>query len=135
MTQIAATDSTIVFQPYVGTRYHDQAAAAPKILLLGESHYYKDDLQDHRQLTNHVVQEYLDGQKFKFFTIATKICAGEDLGVQKKQALWEHISFYNYIQESVGENPRDRPTKAMWGNSLPAFKEVLNQLGSSLNSL
>jgi hypothetical protein len=129
MTQINPAKSAIFFQPWVGNQYFKQDGSHPRILLLGESHYYRNDRDDPCQLTIEVVKSYVyDCEKYRFFTIASKICSGEHLEDKKKQELWERISYYNYIQEPVGENPRDRPSAAMWGNSLPAFKEVLNLL-------
>ena len=45
-----------------------------------------------------------------------------------RHEFWHAVSFYNYIQEPVGEGPRDRPTREMWANSGPAFLDVLNDL-------
>ncbi len=41
---------------------------------------------------------------------------------------WNAVSFYNYIQEKVGETPRQRPTPEMWPRWRSTFVLVLEKL-------
>ena len=41
---------------------------------------------------------------------------------------WESVAFYNYVQEFVGDHPRDRPTSAQWEQAGKVLPTVLTTL-------
>ena len=50
----------------------------------------------------------------------------------EKAEFWNSVAFYNYIQEVVGENPRDRPTDAMWEQAKQPFLQVIESLSPDI---
>lgn len=109
----------VYFSPQEGELYNTQKT---RILLLGESHYGKDEGENK---TRNVVNRYLSGtEKYKFFTCALGAIFGK--GFDKEIAI-KKIVFYNYIQEIVGENSRCRPTDGQWDKAIAPFFNVLSK--------
>ena len=50
----------------------------------------------------------------------------------EKAEFWNKVAFYNYIQEVVGEEPRDRPTDAMWERAEQPFLQVVKSLSPDI---
>ncbi|GAB3566094.1 hypothetical protein GCM10027578_14700 [Spirosoma luteolum] len=120
---------TPFFQPWVGENYSTQS---PKILVLGESHYGKDEWYT-PEFTQGVIKDWALCQKGtrSFFTKIAKILLGkphEWISLEEKHDLWHRVAFYNYVQEFVGVGPRMRPTPAMWTDAEDAFEYVMKQL-------
>jgi hypothetical protein len=121
---------SIVFKPWIGKEYFSQT---PKILVLGESHYFKEDQKDVENFTIRVVESLglrLEG-RHKFFTIIAKILSDKPhdwLSDEASKDFWQKVAFYNFIQSSVGNNSRIRPTAEMWENSGQTFKKVIKDL-------
>lgn len=120
----------IVFEPWVGSKYLKNQFGV-KILILGESHY-GDKTDEYPDFTKDVVKLWAQKNKIAFFTKITKSVLNYDttnyLSDAERIEFWEHVSFYNYVQEIVGEGPRVRPIEDMWAKSEVALKEVIKSL-------
>ncbi|MFA0113957.1 hypothetical protein AB4407_09760 [Vibrio sp. 10N.261.46.E11] len=72
------------------------------------------------------------GKPISFFTKIAKTLlnynSSDYLNEHERYALWENVSFYNYIQAIVGEGARIRPSGEMWKKSELAFQEVIQRL-------
>lgn len=47
---------------------------------------------------------------------------------EEKRYFWKSVTFYNFIQGSVGFGARVRPTPGMWKNANQPFSEILADL-------
>lgn len=108
--------------PYVGSDYDSNRLFTVKVMILGESNYY-DGGQLCQQFNRHVVEKW--SLYRPFFAKVTGAFKGRTPTLDEKKEFWKSVLFYNYIQESVGEGPRIRPTSEMWTDSAPAFWELL----------
>jgi hypothetical protein len=111
------------FHPWIGKRY-GKAPYGFKLLVLGESHYrWPDHPEDETTITRVALEENWDHHRF-FLSLEKLIPLP-----QGRHGLrgWDTVAFYNYVQEFVGDRPRDRPTDEMWSSVLTvsAFSEVL----------
>ena len=120
----------IVFKPWVGSNYTTNKFGA-RILVLGESHYGSPE-DEYEDYTIDVVKMWGQENRLAFFTKIAKTLLNYDssdyLNEHERYALWENVSFYNYVQAIVGEGARIRPTGEMWQKSEVAFKEVIERL-------
>ncbi len=77
------------------------------------------------------IMDWEKKKKLRFFTTVAKILSGQPyqwLDDGKSQEFWNRVAFYNFIQTSVGTEPRMRPTEQMWRNSEIPFNSVLSDL-------
>jgi hypothetical protein len=106
-----------------------------RLLLLGESQY--DDGQtperDQAVIAQSTIQSVRDWSLSanlryqRFFPYLYETVTGErwESGSPRVAAFWRSIYFYNYVQQFVGDGPRQRPTAAMFRTSEPAFHAAL----------
>ena len=118
------------FIPWVGQDYFD---IPPKLLILGESHYArKEDLgkmEEPRLLTINCVRDYAYKKwNHSFFTRISRIVSQKEASQIDRTSFWAQVAFYNYVQEIVGYNPRERPNETQWNSSKDALDEVLRKL-------
>lgn len=116
--------------PWVGERYAKPSLFPYRTLILGESNYTDAALYT-PQLVIECVKDHLTGNEDPNFSrFATKIrrLALGERGDLTAGAFWSEVAFYNFVQARVGEAARDRPTEAMWRESVPAFQEVVANL-------
>ncbi|HBC3401587.1 TPA: hypothetical protein KDX79_003445 [Vibrio parahaemolyticus] len=120
----------IVFKPWVGRNYTTNNFGA-RILVLGESHYGSPE-DEYEDYTIDVVKMWGQENRLAFFTKIAKTLLNYDssdyLNEHERYALWENVSFYNYVQAIVGEEARIRPSSEMWKKSEMAFQEVIQRL-------
>lgn len=124
----------VFFVPWIGADYFLSSFDGIRILILGESHYsYLDnegkEVQPYKMLTNDCIKEQVETDFTKQFwtNIATSFLGEVPLKRDKKK-FWNTVSFYNYVQYSVGFGPRVRPTEQMWKDSEIGFENVLLKL-------
>lgn len=119
----------IAFKPWVGRNYITNKFGA-KILVLGESHYGSPE-DEYEDYTIDVVKMWGQENRLAFFTKIAKTLLNYDssdyLNDHERYALWENVSFYNYVQAIVGEGARIRPSDEMWKKSEIAFQEVIQR--------
>lgn len=123
------------FTPWVGTRYDRSELHGLRILILGESHYCGVG-EDRRDLTARAVSRWGKLERHPFFTVIAKLILGKGPGEwlddEARSLFWDQVAFYNYIQERVGDNPRMRPTGAMWERAPEPYRFVLRDLRPQL---
>ncbi len=127
--------SNIYFKPWVGRNYQKSTGTFGKrILVLGESHYQWDEniappLSP--DLTIECIEAQISGDEtHPFWTKITNVFLGEVgwRSLEEKEAFWHSIAFANFVQESVGFGPRERPKEDMWEKGRSAFLEMLSEL-------
>ena len=125
---------TVQVHPWVGERYEQPQHLPKKTLLVGESNYTKPELFNSGLVHAWVVDDMdLGGTErdtggfCRFGTKTRRIIFGHEANVGPR-AFWPDVAFYNFVQQRVGENARQRPTPEMWAASVPAFIEVVSML-------
>jgi len=127
----------LTWNPWVGKNYDKGGIYKKRILILGESHYgTAKDNWFNENLTRLTIQEKIGeapGEPNKFYKKAfhTNIFkAFNDKPVNNKNLtdFWHSVSYFNYVQGSVGEKPRMRPTKQDWDNSFEPVMKTINIL-------
>lgn len=121
--------SDVFFKPWIGERYKSAEKFGKRVMILGESHYQlKEDVPPAPDWTKRFIGYQMDGTRTRaFWTKIVSAFIGHRPTLGEKQDFWRSVAFYNYIQQSVGNGPRIPPTPAMWTDSEPRFKKVLNQ--------
>jgi hypothetical protein len=101
-----------------------------KILVLGESHYQRDDNKPlYPEFTRDCIEEQLEGDwTYQFWTNIVVAFLNRRPTLEEKRDFWHSVAFYNYIQQSVGPRPRVHPSTNMWQKSEQGFIDVLNLL-------
>jgi len=111
----------IFFKPWIG-KYYEKGIHGKRILILGESHY---DCYEETSTIECINIQLKGKETWRFFTNITITFLNKHPSLEDKYNFWHSVGFYNYIQESVGDGPRERPTKEMWDNAQSGFKELL----------
>ena len=122
------------FKLWIGKHYNET-----KLLLLGRSAYsWQDENGQWRHPTlNHpteTVREVLDdfarANGMPFMKMLSRGLAGEKEPSKKLlHRVWHRVAFTNYVGGTVGEAPRNRPTRDMWNASKRTFHpDILNKL-------
>jgi len=112
--------------PFVGDGYKKETPLGLPVLIVGESHYNDEPL--HADFTKEVVQLMLDAPWkpwMNFFAKTAGVCQSGWRNRELRRKFWSSVVFYNFIQETVGAEPRMRPTDEMWRKAGPAFVEAL----------
>ena len=131
------------FKPWVGPKYSD-GLHGKKIMILGDSHYCKDELKEGgvcwptcvkskmktscNMQTNGIVEEYLydyKGQRYlQVFQACDRAYYGKESSQQEKEDFWNSVMFYNYFQ-----NSQKGPSKVIeiTEDAEIAFKEILEE--------
>lgn len=120
--------SNVKFLPWVGEQY-TASRHGVRVLVLGESHY--GDPEDYApDFTQNVIRDYAFQSGFRFFTMTTKLLRGttDEPTAEERRDAWQHVAFYNFIQEFVGNAGRIRPTAGMWRDAASALEEVVAEL-------
>ncbi|MBM9536191.1 hypothetical protein [Desulfobulbus alkaliphilus] len=125
----------VIFQPWIGNLYRANNRFGVRVLVLGESHY-GDEAETRPTVTTEVVRRLAQGERHSFFTKVSKVLLGLDrntwLNNEARGEVWEHISFYNYIQGFVSTDPRVRPTADMWESAREPFLQIIRDLNPQL---
>lgn len=134
MNIIETYSDNVRFHPRIGGNY-TQGIYGKKVLVLGESIYCcvkcntpevcKNQIKD-------IVKKQLDGEeKNPFYTLIPKLYIGDinkPFQIEEKIEFWNKVSFYEFIQTSVGIADRVRPTLEMWNDAVNPFFEILDIL-------
>lgn len=122
---------SIVFEPWIGSKYTKDNRFGIRVLVLGESHY-GDESNTRSTFTTEVVGWLAKDVRHAFFTKVSKVLLGLDgktwLDDEARGEVWEHIAFYNFIQGFVSTDSRVRPSAEMWEAAKESFLEVVNKL-------
>ena len=121
----------VVFDPWVGSKYESSNVFGVRVLLLGESHYGKPS-ELCTAFTADVVRKWAQSRPDPFFTKVSRVLLGLDenarLSDEARAEIWEHVAFYNYIQQLVGDTSARRPTSGMWAGAAAPFLGILREL-------
>lgn len=125
------------FYPWVGSNYSKSNIFNKKVFVLGESIYCEDpedcggcypgaiNLCNYLQI--HIVLENMLGNiSTPLYTKIYKLLADEN--ITSKQVFWNSISFGNFVQTSVANKARVRPSEDMWELSKNIFIKTLSRL-------
>ena len=131
----------INFIPHIGKKYQ-QGIFGKKIMILGESHYCKEQLKEGGCCYPHCSKEKMDDdcvhetiycvtghtyeKTIKAYTTFERAFYGRVLTPEEHINFWESIIFYNYIQyaQPGPRRPLDQPEISKPESEL-AFKEIL----------
>jgi hypothetical protein len=128
------------YRPWIGHNYGvsaDGLARSPKVMILGESHYTPQGVQDSPNrvfdlinvVSNNREREEGWRRRLPFHGRIFRLFTGKrrgEAGPQWKK-FWDSVLFQNYIQESVGSGPGDRPTESMWKQAREPFRQILKK--------
>ncbi|EFD5358390.1 hypothetical protein [Escherichia coli] len=116
------------FMPFIGSKYEDSIYGV-RVLVLGLSHYGDDD-DNYPEFTRDVVAENAYKSGNRFFTILSNVLrlSRDNINDEQRRLVWANVSFYNYIQEIVGDKGRISPTREMWHNANAPFLDIVKQL-------
>lgn len=128
--------SHVNFYPWVGKNYNKGILNGKKVLILGESHYCKDELTEggrcfpccdqgkmSKECHNQTILNECNG---KAFTTFERAVYGRILTQQERDNFWEGVVFYNYFQYSQ-PRPRCLLNQSKLEDSELAFKEILEK--------
>lgn len=115
----------IFFQPWKGKNYE---TSVPRLLILGESHYGADAAR--ADATGTLTQKYMSGEmNHAFWTNTMNVVRGQSGSeIEAREAFWQGVAFYNFVQTSVGPTARIAPGERMFSAAEGAFFSVLDTL-------
>ncbi len=121
----------ITFLPWIGNKY-EQGINNKKVLVLGESHYCASPSDVYPQMTTDIItglwDEESEHEGYKnTYTKFERALSGKPLNGREKEAVWNSIAFYNYVQSPMSE-AREKPTADEFRSSEAAFFETINRL-------
>jgi len=130
---------TLTWLPWIGENY----AGSPsdkKILLIGESHYYKENESNHdgiplftRGIIDRVInrRKTTDKKNWKLFISTIKLLIpGSPISEEQEWKLWSNVAFYNFMQTSVKKNTRPSPKN--FSNGWPPFFYLIKVINPSV---
>jgi hypothetical protein len=110
----------------VGEEYGVVMPWGTPLFILGESHYGFDAGSIlPRDFTRDIVREATEGVGYPFLTKAVGVFDGVWPDHEIRRRFWRTSVFYNFIQESAGEEARVRPTREMWRRAMEPLEETL----------
>ena len=130
--------SYIHFLPWVGDNYRNCTGLFGKrVFVLAESHYQWSEntpLKTYPKLTIECIDGHCGGGASRFWTRIVNVIQGK-MGWrsnEERTEFWSSVAFANFVQESAGFGPRNRPTVEMWEHGRLAFPELLDDLRPNL---
>ena len=138
--------SNINFRPWVGKRYFKGGYKGKKILVLGESHYCKEELSEQGRCCPSCIEEKMHSECFsqtedniadylEYYTGVgfqqTYLCferaiEGKELTIEEREEFWQGVIFYNYIQYSLCSARQQLLLEdAQWKKCEVCFREIL----------
>ena len=117
------------FLPWVGRHYGRGSRFGVSLLVLGESHYGQPE-EECSDYTAGVVRTWAQQRRSRFFTVISKVLLGTKDWIDDslRGEVWEHIAFYNFVQEFVGDGPRNAPDFRQWVEAQVPFKTIVQDL-------
>ena len=117
-------------RPYKGKDYGKLKPFGLSILVLGESSYNKVDPDGPLppDWSEQIIGWVYKNQRDITITRAACVPYGGLQSFGKRQEFWRTAAFTNYVQDSAGSGPRQRPTPLKWDRGRRAFQEALEDL-------
>ncbi|MBE6188660.1 MAG: hypothetical protein E7143_06015 [Rikenellaceae bacterium] len=104
-----------------------------KVAVLGDSHYCANQSEAVKTITNTVIKDLLqkesEFEQYKnTYTKFIKSFTGyiDEFTNDSKIEAWQHILFYNYVQEAM-ERPRQSPSEKQFSEAQIPFFEILEK--------
>jgi hypothetical protein len=119
---------TIAHREWVGEAWY---RIAPRLLLLGDSHYVTDPRDDSPELTRDIITSVRDGhRRIPFYSKTEALCAAHLTRVQKKESagFWDSTAFTNFVPFTVGSTFDSVPTAELWRAGGESFVQLLANL-------
>lgn len=101
-----------MIEPWIGKSWGraENGLGGMRLLVLGESHYCNPQHPDlvgkpAAEWTREIVEEYLSGEPYRFFTGITQVIPGRkkrQLSKAEITSIWASIAFCNYVPVFVG---------------------------------
>ena len=137
----------IKFYPFIGKKYKE---ISPKILVLGESHYFPPNVTDiemkefdNEKLTSRIVLlgEYISEirengthpcQYIRCYRYTAAMITGKDYHFS--DYIWNYLSFFNFFQKHAGRGSKGKEfiDEILIENSQRAYFEIINILKPKL---
>lgn len=120
----------VKFIPWVGSEYA-QGINGKRVLVLGESHYCAHESEAVPQLTINIIHHILNpnNEHEGFMNTYTKFgraLAGKQQYDSDRQAVWNSVIFYNFVQVPISE-ARKAPKQQDFVDAEAPFLTVLEQ--------
>ena len=118
-----------MFNPWIGKDY--LAQSAPKIMILGESHYgefhIKTDSPPEDRTVVCIQKQIDESWKARFYTKIASMLIGHRPTIEEKRSFWHSVVYHNLITEPL-EKHRVPPTTAQWDKSIPTLAPLIKEL-------
>ena len=135
----------VFFKPWIGSDFEKGGIFGKKILILGESHYCKENLcPDCGKVENadecaeftskNCIEKYLEGSTENWtptFRKFERSLVNHETDMEESKRIWNSVAIYNYIQRAM-DKARKAPEWVDFRNSDKAFFEVLDELQPEL---
>lgn len=124
---------TSYFMPWRGQCYEEGFRNGKRLLILGESHYIKNPVDDMPTFTQQVVEEYLDSEghaypRDVFGRLHRMLTGVEDPAEVTVRQAWSRVAYANYIPVSVGASPDAHKTVKHWMLAAEFFPMLIDEL-------
>ncbi|MDE6862050.1 MAG: hypothetical protein K2J31_04825 [Alistipes sp.] len=117
----------VFFLPWEGAESATGGIFGKRILVLGESHYCQDHDAPTENLTREAVEKYLAGEYIQSFKLFEQSLVGAKTDMSQRRQIWDSLLFYNFVQNPLGETPRQKLAVDNPDRSTDAFFEVLEE--------
>ncbi|MDE6140909.1 MAG: hypothetical protein K2F95_08175 [Alistipes sp.] len=117
----------VFFLPWAGAESATGGIFGKRILVLGESHYCQDHDAPTENLTREAVEKYLAGEYIQSFKLFEQSLVGAKTDMSQRRQIWDSLLFYNFVQNPLGETPRQKLAVDNPDRSTDAFFEVLEE--------
>ena len=118
-------------RPYRGPGYGIEKPYGVKILVVGESSYYDETNVDGplpEDWVQRIIGDVYNNKSDISITRAACVFSGRLEPFSWRQDFWRTAAFTNFVQNSAGAAPRDRPSAENWLHGANMFGRVLNEL-------
>ena len=137
--ETARAQAGLTWYPWVGK---DFESSSPRILVVGESHYVRNDFEK-KPTIQEKIQEWQDDRTITRVCIMESCINGEWMVPTWQQlqyalagseqydnlALWEHIAYYNFVQRAMDyETQTERPNEEDFAKGWETFAAVASAL-------
>jgi hypothetical protein len=123
----------LAFEPYIPDRYGEGFGTKNRrVLLLGESHYFKEPQPDLRSFTRREVQPCADATVERtwgnFYRRLDKVLtqSEHEPSLDEAAKAWQRVAFSNTVQHAL--EPGARPKSEEWETASEAFTILLDVL-------
>lgn len=131
--------SEVLFKPWIGSKY-EEGINGKRVMILGHNHYCDErtvcdrcPVQDCLNLTTEIVEQYLKNPipdsdhrwKVAYNAFERAMC-GKTPSEDERIDLWDHLLFYNLVQEAM-PTPDTKPYAKQYSAALDPFRTVLEQ--------